>query len=102
MTHCDEGITLRLYQGERGATPPPAPRGQPGRDELLTRTAELCDHALAAARTAAPAPELVWLAEQLADTSRLLNRVARAGVIAADAYELGRADERAAARLRPA
>lgn len=104
MTRRDEGITLRLHKGERGVTPaaPPAPRAQPGRDELLARTASLCDQALTAVRTAAPAPEMTWLADQLADTSRLLDRLARAGSIAASAYEMGRADERATARLRPA
>lgn len=103
MTHRDEGITLRLYRGERDVTPATAPRGQPGRDELLARLAALCDQALAAARSAAPAPEVLWLADQLADTNELLGRLARAGTIAAAAYDRGRADERAAPpRLRPA
>lgn len=101
MTHRDEGITFRLYRGERAVTPATAPRGQPGRDELLARTAALCAQALAATRTAAPAPEVLWLADQLADCNQLLARLARAGSIAASAYELGVADA-LAARPRPA
>jgi hypothetical protein len=74
-----------------------APR-EPPRDDLLSRAAALCAQALAAAR-ATPDPGTLWLAEQLADTNRLLARLARAGAIAAAAYDQGRADERAARRL---
>jgi hypothetical protein len=42
---------------------------------------------------------VLWLAEQLADTTRILAHLADTGTIAAAAYDLGRAD---AARIRPA
>jgi hypothetical protein len=69
---------------------------EPPRDETLARAAALCARALEAARApAAPPAAVLWLAEQLADTNRALARLARAGTIAATAYEQGRADERA-------
>lgn len=86
-----------------GAAPPPA--AQPGRNELIARAAGLCGQALDAARAASPpAQELLWLAEQLSDTNRMLGGLDRTGHVAVTAYERGRADERAArpARLRPA
>ena len=52
---------------------------------------------MAGAAVANPPPPdaILWLAEQLADVGRLLGRAARAGTIAAAAYEAGRLDERA-------
>jgi hypothetical protein len=93
MTQSHGLVTLRPLVAGRRESP---------RDEALARAADLCAQALAAAREpSAPPAGLLWLAEQLADTSRLLARLSRAGTIAAAAYEQGRADERAA-RLLPA
>ena len=76
---------------------------EPTTAELAGRAAELAGRA-AAAITGGPPPadEILWLAEQLADVGRLLGQAARAGTIAAAAYEAGRLDERAHRVARPA
>jgi len=66
----------------------------PGGAALSARAAALCDLAAAAIANPPPADEIRMLAEQLADVGRLLGRAARAGTIAAAAYEAGRLDER--------
>lgn len=63
--------------------------------ELAARAETLREQAAAAIADPPPPEEVLWLAEQLADVGRLLGRAARAGTIAADAYEAGRLDERA-------
>jgi len=94
MTHRRGLVTLRPREPGGGAPP---------RDEALARAADLCAQALAAAREpSAPPAGLLWLAEQLADTSRLLARLSRAGTIAAAAYEQGLRDGERAARRLPA
>jgi hypothetical protein len=66
----------------------------PAPEDTAARAAELCEQAAAARGSQSP-ETLLWLAEQLADTCRLLARLSAAGSIAADAYERGRLDERA-------
>lgn len=94
MTHSHRVVALRPQgAGIPGRALPPT------RDEVTAAAAALCAQALSAALAAPAAPaapaELLALARQLADCNRLLGRLARAGAIAADAYEAGRADERA-------
>jgi len=105
MTHSYGLITLCPPGAGCGAAPgaSPPPPAPPATADLLRRAAALCAQARAAARAApAPCPELLWLAEQLADTSRLLARLSRAGTIAADAYEQGLRDGEHATRPLPA
>jgi hypothetical protein len=62
---------------------------------LDARTEALIEQAAAAILgDPAPAEEILWLAEQLADNARLLGLAGRAGSVAAVAYERGRLDER--------
>lgn len=76
---------------------PGRPPGPADLAERAERAAALCERAAAAvAASPPPADEVLWLAEQLADVGRLLGQALRAGTIAADAYERGRLDERAA------
>lgn len=66
----------------------------PGERELVELAAALCEQAITAAR-GTPATDAAWLSAQLTDVSRQLAALARAGQVAAAAYEQGRRDERA-------
>lgn len=76
----------------------------PDPGELTGPAMVLTGRAAAAVRDSPPTPEILWLAEQLADVGRLLGQAVRAGSIIAAAYERGRLDERACrgARTQPA
>lgn len=83
-------ITLRDDTG-----PPQDGRPETAGEAAAARAAALCEQAAAAVRAGDPPEALLWLAEQLADTCRILSQYARAGTVAAAAYEAGRLDERA-------